>query len=268
MCVSMCRAKLTETIGMVYLADHPDLGEIFVVGYQNKVQNLHPGANVMILHFPSKEPMTQQNFLDTSQAPHILDDMAEAIRPRTRGEYLGKGLSLGGHVEVFNHDIYTVVLTDNPRLLSGVLRSGIVPEDRMAELSEEMLNWYFYNKQGKSFAFCFFNNNDAKKASPFLVWYKPENLGYFEFPGLDAHTGDVPDLDEMVDVDHTIILGSYRMWGGVAVEYRDNIPDYLKPFLPERVIGKTYSGKLKNGDFRYGIRDIERDHSMNRLYRE
>ncbi len=266
MCVSMYPAVLTETVGMVNLANHPLLGEVVVVGYQNRVANLAPGANAMILHFPASEGMTQENFLNTKKTPHILDDMADAIRVKSRGgDRSAKSLSIGG-VTVFEYDIYTVALTRDPRLLREVLLSNLIPEQKRPDINEGLFDWYAKTKPGYSFAVCFFNNREAKKASPFLVYYKPRQTGFFEFPGLDAHTGEVPDESEMVDVDHTIVVGSYRMKGGNRVEYQDNIPASLQPFLPDRVVGRTYSTRMANGDFRYPAMAIENG-SMDHMQR-
>lgn len=257
MCVSIAPARLTRTIGMVNLTLHPHGGEIVVVGYQNTAQSLVSGANAMILHFPAATGMSQKNFLDTRAAPHILEDMASAITPRSRGREISKSVSFGSQVQIFNHDIYTIVLTSDASLLESALASDLVPEDRRPRINSRLFNWYALEKPGHSFALCCFNNRDAKKASPFLVYYRPRFSGIMEFPGIDAHTGDVPDLNESVEVDHTIILSSYKMKGGTEVEYSDRIPGHLASFLPERVIGRTFTGQMPNGDFRFESSQIE-----------
>lgn len=258
MCVSMYPARLTGTIGMLNLALHPTEGEIMVIGYQNKVQNLTSGANAMILHFPAARGMDQRNFLDTSSTPHILDDMAAAIAGKSRGGDMAKSLSFGDPaVQVFSHDIYTVVLTRDPSLLAGVLASDLIPADRRPRINQRLFDWYAIEKPGYSFAVACFNNREAQKAAPLLVYYHPRYPGILEFPGLDAHTGDVPDMNEQVDVDHTLLLSSYKMRRGSYVEYSDRIPARLAPFLPERVIGKTFTGQMPNGDFRFMQHQIE-----------
>lgn len=254
MCVSMYPARLTNTIGLINWTRHPEHGEIVVVGYQNKVQNLHTGANAMILHFPTLQGMTQANFLDTSATPHILEDMAEAVRPRSRGSMSKGALTFGNPVQIFSHDIYTVVLTSDASLLPDVLSSNLIPAGRRPRINAELLNWYALEKPGYSFAVCCFNNEDAAKASPLLVYYKTRFPGILEFPGIDAHTGRVPNMSAQVDVDHTIVLGSYQMRKEAYpayVDYTDAIPEWLKPYLPTQVLGRTYTGKMQNGDFRY-----------------
>lgn len=257
MCVSMYPARLSRTVGLLHLANVTNLGEVVVVGYQNRVQNLASGPNAMILHFPAKQGMGQNNFLDTSRTPAILDDMEKAITPRNRGgDRESKSLTFST-LSVFEHDIYTVVLTNDPKLLPEVLASNLIPKNKRPAINPALFQWYANQKPGYSFAVCCFDSREAKSAAPFLVYYKPRSSQYFEFPGLDAHTGDAPDPDELVRVDHTVVVSSYKMNGGYRVNYTDNIPGDLAPFLPTRVIGKRYSSDMANGDFRYYLPDVE-----------
>src|SRR4026209_188456 len=98
MCVSLYRAELRGTkIGM----NEPDpavLGHpTRVMLYQNQVRNIHAGPNAMLLHIDSARPMGRENFIPATRFRHALDDMVEAIQPKTRGGSMtlgAKGLSV------------------------------------------------------------------------------------------------------------------------------------------------------------------------------
>ncbi len=250
MCVSVSHANLSDTTLLINLANHPTLGEVFVLGYENTAMNLNPsgGGNAMILHLPAGQPMSQANFLDTRNARHILADMREAVIPRNRGSFEKGSLSFGADVQVFEYDIYTVVLAQNALQIPEVLRSGLVPADRMPDLNEALFAFYAKRYPLHSIALCCFNTREAKKAAPMLLYYHPLDAKMFVAPALDCHTGDIPNLNERVDVDHWVLASSYKMMGGSPVHYTDDV-SALRDFLPTHVIGKHFVGAQKNGDF-------------------
>lgn len=269
MCVSMYHADLTNTLGMVNIAHLPDLGEVTVIGYQNNAKNLNSeGANAMILHFPAAEPMQQQNFVDTTLAPNFLKDMQKAIMPVTRGAPFGQPKSLG--IQVFSYGIYTVVLVEDANLLAEALGSNLIPEERRPAINKEVFAWYQENMQGNSFALCCFNERQSKEATPIMVYYKAQSDKSMVFPGLDAHTGRAPELGVMVDVDHTLFLGSYKLRAGISghrVNYTDHNIGDARDFLPNVVSGKTYKGQMWNGDFIFDRKQFESTGSMSSMYR-
>lgn len=269
MCVSMFPAKLSRTVGMVNYTNHPSHGPIVVVGYQNRVQNQHAGANAMILHFPAAEEMTQANFIDTTSAPNILKDMVAAITPATRG-YLSyaKGLNVEG-IRIFEYGIYTVAVTSNASLLYRVLQSDVIPADRRPDINKEVFDFYQHELKDHGFALCCFNNSEASLATPILVWYEPNRSDTLAFPGIDAHNGEAPNLYEMVEVDHTIILASDGLGvNGYEVHYTDRISPELAAYLPKYVVGRrSYSGKMPNADFLFSRREMEETGDMPRLTR-
>ena len=91
-----------------------------------------------------------------------------------------------------------------------------------------------------------------------LWWYDPlvphtaDKNAFVHAPAIDCHTGAVPDLGAYVDVDHWVMYGSPYLRTNEQcprVEYRDQLPNDLAPYLPDRVIGKHFSGRMQNGDF-------------------
>jgi hypothetical protein len=77
-------------------------------------------------------------------------------------------------------------------------------------------------------------------------------------PGVDCHTGGIPNRNQMVDVDHKIILGDHMMTDsdGRQVDYTDLGSDPIRHFLPRRVVGQYLNRQMPNGDFRYERDDV------------
>jgi hypothetical protein len=151
-----------------------------------------------------------------------------------------------GRVQIFKHDIYTIILAEDPVAIPSALQK-IEKRKRIAHNSEL---FQFYSKYFPKYpvALCCFDNADAARASPILLWYKPLHPDEFAAPAIDSHTGTVPDLSANVLVDHWVIFGCDEAFGR-EVMYRDNRSDDVKSFLPRRVVGRQFSGKLPNGDF-------------------
>jgi hypothetical protein len=105
-------------------------------------------------------------------------------------------------------------------------------------------------------ALCCFNNAQAEVSQPMLMWYKPQHQHLVILPGLDCHTGKIPDMRHPVEVDHRIILSDYQMQQGQDVYYSDPGAAEIMDYLPHKVIGTRYIKPLKNGDFIYNREDV------------
>ncbi|HEY4511956.1 MAG TPA: hypothetical protein VJH55_03900 [Candidatus Paceibacterota bacterium] len=245
MCVSARPAEFKGTTLYASFEQHPKLGQIAVNGYQNTARNLDRGPNAMLLHFPSRELVGKSNLVNTESAPRILEDMREALTPRSRGIMLSSPKrSSGGMAEVFDHDIYTIVSTHAPHLIPYALK--MVPGHKRPTISSELLGFYEELFPDWAFLLCCFDNREAQKANPLLWWYRTDEERLF-LPAIDSHTGYAPKK-ESVDVDHWVIFGT-DLPQGVRVGYRDRISPELEAFLPERVIGRRFNAMLSNGDF-------------------
>jgi hypothetical protein len=111
-----------------------------------------------------------------------------------------------------------------------------------------------------TFALCCFNNRHAARATPMLWWYEPMDPDSLFTPAVDCHTGAVPDLKADVVVDHTLVVGSCQMQGGMPVRFRDWFGWSANPYLVRRVIGCRLGGriptKLPNGDFKFALGEV------------
>ncbi len=253
MCVSASPAHFKGTSIMLNLTQHPQYGEIFVLGYQNTARNLGTGPNAMLLHLPAKD-IQERNFIDASRYPGFFKDLQRAVTPMSRGATLSASFGAAKGITVFDHDIYTVVLADDARSIPLALDQ--VPQNKRPAISQELCEFYHKQFPDWPIALCCFDNKAAAAASPLLIWYSPMDSEVFHCPAIDSHTGGVPDLFSKVLVDHTVYLGSDTMEHGTPVMYASDVGK-LKPFLPKQVLGLTYRGMEMNSDFRYPRASIE-----------
>ena len=268
MCVSVAPAEFSGTILYVGRREHPDFGPIEVLGYQNTAVNLTTGPNAMLLHLPALA-MTRANFLDTTSSPDVLRDLVDALSPASRGTAAYGAVAAGPPpaVEVFDHDVYTVVLAADPRDIPAALDR--VPEHKRPRLRPELFTFYAEVFPDYPVALCCFDNADARRAAPLLMWYRPVYLDRLIAPALDCHTGEAPEPNGWVRPDHWVVFGIDDVPGewGSPVTYRQP-PGPLAAFLPERVIGRAVQeGPVRNGDFVLGLQDAraERIEALARL---
>jgi hypothetical protein len=261
MCVSAAPARFTGTILYHGVRNHAEHGRVHVVGYQNTAQNLATGPNAMLLHLPAVG-MTQANFIDTSGCPRILRDMVASLQPVSRGPAAAPGSAVAHGappVQIFEHDIYTVVLATDPTLIPDALAQ--VPPHKRIPANRPLFDFYAAMYPGYAVALCCFDNREAMQANPLLMWYTPQDSSRFALPAVDCHTGGVPDLRAAVLTDHWVLFGTDEAgpeWG-LPVLYMnrasmDGCP--AAPFLPDRVIGMPFRGLQPNGDFVIPYEDV------------
>ena len=284
MCVSLGPATFSNTI--LYVGSALRNGKlVHVLGYQNTAQNLAtkvepppssldpklwsqvvkekgasqvPAGNAMILPFPASAVMTKENVIDTSGCPGILKDIAESVKPKSRGSF-SKGLDFddvcfSAGVEVFDTGIYTVVLARDPRAIPAALEQ--VPIEKRPDLKPEIFAAYAEWYPGWQIALCCFSNAEAVEADPLLWWYEPAFPDVYFAPALDSHTGGVPDLDAKVELDHTLAVGSPE-GKGAPIEYAGRLPEEVRAFLPTHGLGQEFSGYAGNGDFLIDRKDAQ-----------
>ncbi len=248
MCIAAHQAQFTGT-NIYFNANlkHPKKGLVAAMAYSNKAENRHGGPNAMLLTVPAEEFIEPEDFINVSACPHILDDMREALTPRTRGmlsassDSYSKGI---GRIAVFEYGIYTVVSADDPLDMPRALLE--VPEEKRPTIPESI--WEFLKQKrpnDKVILPCFTGNGND---TIFFI-YKPilENGGY-RLPGLDAHDGTAPRPGK-VAVDTWILLGADNLAGASAVYYQDNLTADIAPYLAKKVVGRHFTGEYDNGDY-------------------
>ncbi|MFC6017971.1 hypothetical protein ACFP2T_17350 [Plantactinospora solaniradicis] len=266
MCVSTGAATFSRTILYGGRRRHPRHGPIEVLGYQNTPTNLANGPNAMLLHIPGAG-LSQRNFVPVGPHDDILTRMVDRVRPKSRAPASAR-LARPGTVQVFEHDVYTIVLASDPTLISTALSQ--VPPQRRPPVDPELLEFYRDVFPTHAVALCCFDNTRARRAKPLLVWYEPADPDRIVLPALDCHTGAVPDLDAPVRPDHWLLFGTDDAppgWG-TPVEYPSTLDPGLRDFLPDTVVGVEFTGEpLPNGDFAIAYQDLL-DGALGRIERQ
>jgi len=240
-------AKLTGTHLYVGEAEK-DSKTVHVLAYQNKAES--EGPNAMVLPFPTKKEMTEDNVIDTRKFKHFLEDISKASEIQRRSfrsdsKMLGaRGISGNAVAAVFDVGSYTVVLADNVEQIPEALTR--VKAARRPTVSDAFLEGYgeFYPDQ--PIAVCCWEG--SIKSEPLLWWYEPKDKSQLFIPTMDAHDGNAPQLHQKVATDHIISVGTSTNRNGHSVYYHDQIPDAVKRLLPPSVSGTKLLGWMENGD--------------------
>ena len=203
-------------------------------------------GNAMLLAIPARSgSMTSKNVVDTSTCIDVFDGYVEAVAP-SMPVAAGRMIASSGpprapRVEVFDAaGIYTVVLADAAAAIPGALSR--VPDNKRPALNPALFDAYARWYPGWTFALCCFDSREAGKAHPLVWWYEPLDENRLILPALDCHTGDVPNLNARVTIDHVIAVGSTRMSNRAASSARHvhlgKLPTAAQPFFVNRVVGE------------------------------
>jgi hypothetical protein len=162
----------------------------------------------MLLHLPATG-LTRDNLVPVGHDGEFPQRMLAAVRrPRTLS--LGRSPLLSAQaasiVQVFEHDVYTVVLAEDPRLIPAALDR--VPRRRRPRIADDLFGFYADRFPRHTVALCCFDNADAQRAKPLVFRYPVPDPDVIVLPTVDAHTGGAPDLGALVAVDHWLIFGS------------------------------------------------------------
>jgi len=240
MCVSAGPAEFSSTIVYVGRRDHPDHGLIHVLGYQNNAINLASGPNAMLLHIPTSE-LGPGHFISIDRDREVLTRMGQAVG-RGRGVSRTAPMDwMGGEVQVFDHDLYTVVVADDPLRIPQAL-SRVEPRKR-PDINAGLLEFYSTVCHDHVMVLCCFDNADIRESAPILLWYRPTDPDRLVMPGIDAHTGGPPQLGTPVERDHVLVFGTDAAaddWG-TPMTYPRRLRHKIRAFLPDEVAGFSLS---------------------------
>jgi hypothetical protein len=211
----------------------------------------------MLLHLPATG-LTRDNLIPVGHDDDFLSRMLEAVR-RPRPASRGRGLVMPQwdalSVEVFEHDVYTVVLAEDPRLIPEALSR--VPRRRRPRIADELFGFYADRFPRHTVALCCFDNADAQRAKPLVFRYPVPDPDVIVLPTVDAHTGGAPELGALVPVDHWLIFGSDEApdgWGAPVTH--PEMDGELGSYLPDRVTGFPLFGRMPNGDTAITVSDL------------
>ncbi|WP_234016802.1 hypothetical protein [Streptomyces sp. LaPpAH-108] len=171
MCISTGEAAFSGTIVYCGRQHHPEHGLVHVLGYQNTAANLADGPNAMVLHLPARQ-LTPRHFLSSGRTGDVLHRMVDAVESAAAATdgiaWMGSELQ---PVQVFDHDIYTVLLATDPTAVPAALRQ--VPPHRRPDLDPDLLRFYADHFADHTIAVCCFDNADARRAKPCCCGTRP-----------------------------------------------------------------------------------------------
>ena len=246
MCVSAGLAEFSGTTLYAGRRTHPEHGLVHVLGYQNTVANLAAGPNAMLLHLPAVG-MTPGSLVAVGQDSDFLDRIAAGAIPVSRSARVD--WMDAAAVQVFEHDIYTMLLAPDATMLSSALHR--VDPRKRPTLAPDLMAFYADHYPRHAMLLCCFDNAEAQRAKPLLLWYHPQEPDLLVAPALDCHTGAPPDLTAPVLVDHQVVFGTDAApagWGS-PIHYSPDMRRQVREFLPDFALGHRHQGWLPNGDF-------------------
>ena len=164
---------------------HPEHGWIDVLGYQNTAANLGAGPNAMLLRIFLRTSVTSRQFVPTGRGESVLRDMVDAVRLPGQA-WCAEGMDWMAdeqQAEVFEHDIYTVVLAADASRIPAALDS-VEPRKRPS-LNRDLFDFYAVLFPRYPVALCCFDNKDAAQAKPLMLWYRPLDHDLVLLPAID-----------------------------------------------------------------------------------
>lgn len=232
MCITVNEAELSNT---KILSLPLNNGRHFIA-YSNKAVNTSGKPNAMILPIPGATK--PEWFHNTEQYKDFIDEIIDKCQMKKyegweeRG-FLSKGLDGELSFETFTLGMYTVGLAKD---FSGIREFlDQLSEDKRPVVSEELKNFFETQYAGWAFAVCVFDSGKAIDAQPIAFEYEPFAYNLIYFPTVDSHNGKAPNLDDLVDVDHTFI---YEHTGEMTKNYYQKSvileTAEIPPFLKER----------------------------------
>lgn len=247
MCITINHAKLSKTKILSLALEN---GNHFI-SYSNSVKNLSGKPNAMILPIPGRT--YPELFHNTESYKDFMDEIIEKCD--LIENYMGiqsKGMRSRGidtelSFESFQLGMYSVGLSKNFQGIREFLNQ--LSEEKRPVISESLKEFFEEKYAGWSFAVCVFDSDQAIDTQPIAFEYEPFNYGFLYYPTMDGHDGSAPDLNAMVDVDHTFI---YEHIGKMTEKYYKThvtLDAKVPYFLQDRKYRKVFSkGKARNGD--------------------
>ena len=252
MCCTLYPAVLSKTV--LYAGEAQVDGKlVHVLGYQNTAQNEASGPNAMILPFPTSVHMGPENIVDTSECKDVLKTYGNMFKEQHDGR---KTRSMGEYsvdtdsVQVFDSGNYTVILASSSNHVKIRHALKLVDESRRPDINVDVLKRLGELYPNWPVAVCCFNSAEMVENEPMVWWYEPKNPDQLFAPALDAHDGGPPDPKAIVQVDHTVVVGSTINPKGKDAHHVSRLTGDVRKYLANKVEGKKYDNiYLPNGDF-------------------
>lgn len=257
MCCTFEKSEMSNTRLYVGEAEKDDK-TVHVLAYQNEAKSV--GPNAMVIPFPTQVRMGPGNVIDTNPFKSFLRDITNASQRITKSRGFGRDEIIGcasfdSVAQVFDVGSYTVILADHVKQIPEALTR--IASNKRPNVNVDFLLGYNKLYQGQPIAICCWDG--AIEAEPLMWWYEPYNTKELFIPTMDAHDGNAPNLDQMVETDHIVSVGSTGPEVGNEVRYTANIPAHVKSLLPTNVYGHRLPSILKNDDCVVKTSDLHTD---------
>lgn len=242
MCITSKRADLSKTKILSYKLDNGK----HLLSYKNIVKNRAGVPNCMLLAIPGK--VTKEDFIDTTSFGDFFKDF-ETSMPRERS--LSKSFATLDFSEPVHLTLglYEILIAENAKDIPGAIEK--ISQEKRPEIDQELINWFSNYYAGWNIVLCCFNENI--ESQPIMFTYEPKDPDFLYFPAVDSH-GETPDLEEFVEVDHSL----YYNGSHFDVVYSKEVPNYM----PKSLSMTHYTDvKMRNGDWFFDIKN----HKLNRV---
>lgn len=244
MCITVNHASLSKT---KILSLPIENGNHFIA-YSNSVKNLSGKPNAMILPIPGET--NPSLFHNTEGYKNFLVEITKKCRLeedymgiRSRGLSKSKSLSF----DQFELGQYVIALSKDFNGIREFLAQ--LPEEKRPVVSEELQNFFQEKYAGWSFAICTFDSDKTINAQPIAFEYKPFNYNFLYFPTMDGHDGGAPDVDAIVNTDHTFIFEHTGEMTGDYAQKFVTLDAQVPAFAQNRKYRAIHSqDRVKNGD--------------------
>ncbi|MEO6305159.1 MAG: hypothetical protein ABIP51_18515 [Bacteroidia bacterium] len=209
-----------------------------LLAYSNSVENKSITPNSMILAIPGT--LSEEDFYDTTLYKDFLNEIEEANK--TVMKSLSRSLSSSSFsFTSFKNGMYQVLLSETIEGIGEALQS--LPIEERPIIKEDLLSFFGSHYKKHSFVICVFSSTETISAQPIMFTYTPFDYEIVYFPSMDSHTGDAPNIKEMVEVDHFLITNKNV---GKKLEFESTVPDILKNLFFHCF---EFKGNKKNGDW-------------------
>lgn len=259
MCCTAMPSRLSRTILLNAIVNHPKLAAVRVLGYEAIYDNRIDGSNMLVWPLGLKEGLTRENFIETKGGgADVLQTMARALAPTVKGVTLGTSRGASKLAEVFDYnDSATVVLSPSVEKIMDALEQ-LDGQRKPNYTPARLISWMGKAYPDEMIAVVVFWNNTVKRF-PVMLWEPVSDAYKFRFYTTDFHGDgrhDAPNLNERVDVDHTLIVAHPNMTSGVRPRYSVDVPQGIMDFIPPKIAGKLIQGAMKNGDFEINVANL------------
>jgi len=213
------------------------------------------GGNCLII--PIMGSWESIRLLNTADTPNLLQDIDHALEiplpELARGAPAPAAFALGwgepaGRIAFMRFDVYDIVIAERASDIGSVI--GQIDEEKRPAVNNDVFR-ALEDLYRCPVAVCCFRASERAESKPLGFVFEPTFPEKLIVYTLDGHDGLPPDLGAPVQLDHTIFVGSYLTPGEYTadVEYKDEIPDHLRPYVLDRVMGMPIVDRqMRNGD--------------------